>query len=43
MILNIQMLQAICRIQMAKKYNAAHLIHIFNIEDVVMVAIPAKN
>ncbi len=36
-------MQATCRVQMAKKYNAAHLIHTFNIRDAVTLAIPAKD
>lgn len=36
-------LKATRRIEMAKKYNTAHLIHTFNIGDVDIVAISAKD
>ncbi|MCJ1348717.1 hypothetical protein MMC31_006950, partial [Peltigera leucophlebia] len=42
LLLAVRELQTTRRDQMAKNYNAAHLIHIFKIGDIATVAIPAK-
>ncbi len=43
LLLAVRELPATRRDQMAKKYNAAHLIHIFKIGDIVTMAIPTKD
>ena len=43
MVFAVQKLQAICHIQMAQNYNIPHLIHNFNIENDITIAVLAKD